>query len=57
MIQIINSIWVNPMGSKCSPNYAILVLGYLEEKMYDQLEQSHSRDFRVYIENNFKIPG
>lgn len=42
-----------PMGSKCSPNYAILVLGYLETKLYKHLEATQGLDFRTYIENNF----
>ena len=36
-----------PMGSKCSPNYAILVLGYLETKLYAKLENLKGIDFRI----------
>lgn len=43
-----------PMGSKCSPNYAILVLGYLEVKLYEEVEINFGTQLRNYIETNFR---
>ena len=42
------------MGTKFAPNYATLVLGYLEEKMYDDFQESKGLEFRKHIEKKFK---
>lgn len=42
------------MGTKFAPIYATLVLGYLEEKLYVQIEKDFDSEFRQYIEQNFK---
>ncbi len=42
------------MGTKFAPNYATLVLGYLETKMYNQIQSEKGVDFRIKIENSFK---
>ena len=38
------------MGKKCAPTFATLVLGYLEEKLYDTIEEHHDSEFRQYFE-------
>ena len=42
------------MGTKFAPIYATLVLAYLEEKIYEQVEKEFDSNFRKYIEDNFK---
>ena len=42
------------MGTKFAPIYATLVLAYLEEKLYEQVEKEFDSNFRKYIEDNFK---
>ena len=42
------------MGTKFAPIYATLVLAYLKEKLYAQLENEFDSDFRQYIEDYFK---
>ena len=42
------------MGTKFAPVYATLVLAYLEEKLYVQLENEFDWEFRQYIGDNFK---
>ena len=42
------------MGSKFAPNFATLVLAYLEEQMYEQSEKDFGLDFRKYFETNFQ---
>lgn len=41
------------MGTKMAPTYATLVLGYLEELMYREVEKLHGEEFSSYIEDNF----
>ena len=41
------------MGTKCVPTYATLVLGFLEENMYDATEENFSREFREYFEKGW----
>ena len=38
------------MGTKCAPTYATLVLGYLEEKLYNIIEDTFDKEFREYFE-------
>lgn len=42
------------MGTKFAPIYATLVLAYLQEKLYEQVEKEFDSNFRKYIEDNFK---
>ena len=42
------------MGTKMAPTYANLVLGYLETKLYDQMQEMHGLNFRLFLENNWK---
>ena len=42
------------MGTKFAPIYATLVLAYLEEKLYEQVEKEFNSNFRKNIEDNFK---
>ena len=42
------------MGTKVAPTYATLVLGYLEEKLYNILENKYDATFADYVRNNFK---
>ena len=41
------------MDTKVAPTYATLVLGYLETKLYDLIEEQFGNEERTYIENNF----
>ena len=41
------------MGTKMAPTYAILVLAYLEEKLYEKIETQYSKELRTFIEDNF----
>lgn len=41
------------MGTKVAPTYATLVLGYLEEILYEKLENKYGREFSEYIQSNF----
>ena len=43
------------MGTKFAPTYATLVLGYLEEKLYQEVENTYNQEFAWYIRNNWKI--
>ena len=43
-----------PMGSKFSPNYAILALGYLEVQLYETVRTKYGEDFEKYVRENFK---
>ena len=38
------------MGTKCAPTYATSVLGYLEEKLYNIIEDTIDKKFREYFE-------
>ena len=38
------------MGTKCVPTFATLVLGYLEDKLYDTIEEHYDSEFRQYFE-------
>ena len=38
------------MGTKCALTYATLVLGYLEEKLYNIIEDAFDKEFREYFE-------
>ena len=42
------------MGTKVAPTYATLVLGYLEIRLYDKVEEQFGNSFRKYIEDNRK---
>ena len=41
------------MGTKMAPTYATLFMGYLEEKLYQEIEKRFNADVRVYFENNW----
>ena len=41
------------MGTKMAPTYATLVLGYLENIMYENVENQYGCDFAVYIKQNW----
>ena len=38
------------MGTKCAPTFATLVLGYLEEKLYDTIEEHFDSEVIQYFE-------
>lgn len=40
------------MGTKVAPTYATLVLGYLEDILYDKIEQSSGTEFSDFLKNN-----
>ena len=42
------------MGTKFAPKYATLVMGYLEQKLYQKVEDEFSQRFANYIENSWK---
>ena len=42
------------MGTKFAPIFSTLVLGYLEEKLYANLEKEFDCQFKQYIIDNFK---
>ncbi|MFI0416629.1 MAG: reverse transcriptase domain-containing protein, partial [Candidatus Thiodiazotropha sp.] len=42
------------MGTKCAPVYATLVLAYLEETLYTEVENAFGSDFKTYFEENWK---
>ena len=42
------------MGTKVAPTYATLVLGYLEELMYEKITLEKGHDFAQYIIENWK---
>ena len=48
-----NQLKGTAMGTKCVPTYATLVLGFLEEKLYDTIEENFSREFKVYFEQGW----
>ena len=41
------------MGTIFAPTYATLVLGYLEEKLYDLIESLYDTKTKIYIEKNW----
>jgi len=41
------------MGSKCSPTYATLALGYLENKLYSKIEHAFNQEVKTYFMNNW----
>jgi len=44
---------VTAMGTKVAPTYATLVLGYLEEKLYEKILCTIDRDFSDFLQHNF----
>ena len=42
------------MGTKFAPVYANLVLGYLEEKLYTDLEQIYYQEFAILFQNSIR---
>ena len=42
------------VGTKCAPVYATLVLAYLEETLYTEVENAFGSDFKTYFEENWK---
>ena len=42
------------MGTKVAPTYATLVMGFLEEKMYQTLPEIFDQNFTTYIKENWK---
>ena len=42
------------MGSKCAPIYATLTVGYLEEKLYKEIQMYFGSEFGTYFINNWK---
>ena len=39
------------MGTKCAPTFATLVLGYLEENLYDTTDEKSDNEFRHISKN------
>ena len=42
------------MGTKFAPIYANSVMGYLEQKLYQRVEENYGTDFRRYLEDAWK---
>ena len=42
------------MGTKMAPTYATLVMGYLEMKLYQKIEEEYNYEIRTYFEENWK---
>lgn len=42
------------MGSKVSPTYATLTVGYLEVKLYNRIRSERNEEFASYIQKNLK---
>ena len=42
------------MGTKVAPVYATLVLGYIEEQLYEIIGRDYSENFKEYFINNWK---
>lgn len=42
------------MGTKAAPTYATLVLGYLENILYERINVKYGVNFSDYLKNNFK---
>ena len=42
------------MRTKCAPVYTTLVLAYLEETLYIEVENAFGFDFKTYFEENWK---
>ena len=42
------------MVTKCTPFSATLVLAFLEETLYTEVENAFGSDFKTYIEENWK---
>ncbi|MEW8548114.1 MAG: hypothetical protein AB2693_31815, partial [Candidatus Thiodiazotropha sp.] len=42
------------MGTKCAPTYATLVLGYLEQILYRNIQTQYGNELYIYIEANWK---
>ncbi len=40
------------MGTKMAPTYATLIMGFLELKLYQKIEQEYNHEIRVYVEEN-----
>jgi len=41
------------MGTKVAPTYATLVLGYLEEILYNKMKTEHGEDFSEFLKKHF----
>ena len=42
------------MGTKMAPVYATLTLGFLEEQLYEEIENAHNLEFRTLFEQSWK---
>ncbi|XP_071172172.1 uncharacterized protein [Mytilus edulis] len=42
------------MGTKMAPSYATLVLGYLEQLLYEKMSHKYGNEFAIYIRQNWK---
>lgn len=42
------------MGTKVAPTYATLVLGYLEEKLYSNIQDKFGHDYETFIRKSWK---
>ena len=42
------------MGTKFAPTYATLVLAYLEEKLYSEIETKFEKEYAIFIMGNWK---
>ena len=42
------------MGTKFAPTYSTLVLAYLEEKLYNEIEIKFGKEFAIFIKENWK---
>ena len=49
-----NQVRGTVMATKFAPTYATLVLAYLEEKLYSQVEIKFDKEFADYIKDNWK---
>ena len=49
-----NQVRGSTMGTKFAPTYATLVLAYLEEKLYSQVEIKFDKEVADYVKDNWK---
>ena len=42
------------MGTKVAPTYVTLVMGYIEKQLNDKIPSEFDKNFRLYIEENWK---
>ena len=54
MRQCIHKFVYTAIGTKFAPTYSTLVLAYLEEKLFSEVEIQFGKEFAIYIKENWK---